>query len=56
MPNLICKICGIEKEMPDCCTKSMVISDGMLCCCTDECHHSRIPECCGQEMEYVGGY
>lgn len=53
MPKLVCSICGQEKEVPECCDKSMVLQGKLLCCCTNDCHHNEIPECCGQIMQYI---
>ena len=53
MGKLTCSICGQEKELPECCQESMILKGDLLCCCTDECHHQHVPECCGQPMSYL---
>ncbi len=52
--RLICRICGSEKEVPTCCDRSMLVKDEyLLCCCSDECGHKPIPECCDQKIDYL---
>ena len=52
--KLICSICNRELEVPTCCDKSMILKNGfLLCCCSEECSYQAIPECCGQEMDYL---
>ena len=54
LPKLLCNICGAEKEIPSCCDKSMILKgEYLMCCCSDHCGHQRIPECCGQQMNYI---
>lgn len=54
MAKLICKICGNERDLPKCCDKSMVLGQDFIlnCCESPMCEHQKIPECCGQLMEY----
>ncbi len=48
-------ICGNEKEVPVCCENSMIVKDThMLCCCkSNDCGYQKIPDCCGQTMNYI---
>ncbi|MFX1339214.1 MAG: hypothetical protein ACFFDK_11445 [Promethearchaeota archaeon] len=54
MPKLLCNVCGNEKEVPNCCDRSMILKgEYLICCCSDHCGHQPIPECCGQQMNYI---
>jgi hypothetical protein len=54
MAKLLCDICGAEKDVPRCCDKSMILrGEYLMCCCSDLCGHQYIPECCGQQMNYI---
>jgi hypothetical protein len=55
MPKkLRCEICGNEMEVPKCCNRSMIVkNDILLCCCSENCGYQKIPECCGETMNYI---
>ena len=54
MAHLKCEFCGNIKEVPECCNRSMIIeNDYLICCCSGDCAHQPIPNCCGTKMKYI---
>ncbi len=52
--KLVCNTCGKKMGVPSCCGMSMMFkNDYLLCCCSDDCDHKPIPECCGKKMELI---